>query len=96
MILLQSKEKNYTFDTYKETNGTKLVVLNDNPKDIEIETLIRLDKIIKIEFLNINNENIKKFNITKLPTYIFLREGKEVKRFNKIILSEVQKLNECK
>lgn len=96
MILLQSKEKNYTFDTYKETNETKLVVLNDNPKDIEIETLIRLDKIIKIEFLNINNENIKKFNITKLPTYIFLREGNEVKRFNKIILSEVQKLNECK
>ena len=96
MILLQSKEKNYTFDTYKETNETKLVVLNDNPKDIEIETLIRLDKIIKIEFLNINNENIKKFNINKLPTYIFLREGKEVKRFNKIILSEVQKLNECK
>lgn len=96
MILLQSKSRNYTFNTYSENSETKLVVINDNLKDIEVETLLRLEEIVRIEFLDINNGNIKKFNITKLPTYIFLRECKEVKRFNKIILSEVQKLNECK
>lgn len=93
MILLQSKSKNYTFNTYSENSETKLVVINDNLKDIEIETLLRLEEIVRIEFLDINNENIKKFNIDKLPTYIFIKNGNET-RLNHLVYHEVKKLNE--
>lgn len=93
MILLQSKSKNYTFNTYSENSETKLVVINDNLKDIEIETLLRLEEIVRIEFLDINNGNIKKFNIDKLPTYIFIKNGNET-RLNHLVYHEVKKLNE--
>lgn len=93
MILLQSKSRNYTFNTYSENSETKLVVINDNLKDIEIETLLRLEEIVRIEFLDINNENIKKFNIDKLPTYIFIKNGNET-RLNHLVYHEVKKLNE--
>ena len=84
MILLQSKSKNYTFNTYSENSETKLVVINDNLKDIEVETLLRLEEIVRIEFLDINNGNIKKFNIDKLPTYIFIKNGNET-RINHLV-----------
>ena len=93
MILLQSKSRNYTFNTYSENSETKLVVINDNLKDIEIETLLRLEEIVRIEFLDINNGNIKKFNIDKLPTYIFIKNGNET-RLNHLVYHEVKKLNE--
>lgn len=93
MILLQSKSRNYTFNTYSENSETKLVVINDNLKDIEVETLLRLEEIIRIEFLDINNEYIKKFNIDKLPTYIFIKNGNET-RLNHLVYHEVKKLNE--
>lgn len=93
MILLQSKSRNYTFNTYSENSETKLVVINDNLKDIEIETLLRLEEIVRIEFLDINNEYIKKFNIDKLPTYIFIKNGNET-RLNHLVYHEVKKLNE--
>lgn len=93
MILLQSKSKNYTFNTYSENSETKLVVINDNLKDIEVETLLRLEEIVRIEFLDINNGNIKKFNIDKLPTYIFIKNGNET-RLNHLVYHEVKKLNE--
>lgn len=93
MILLQSKSKNYTFNTYSENSETKLVVINDNLKDIEVETLLRLEEIVRIEFLDINNEYIKKFNIDKLPTYIFIKNGNET-RLNHLVYHEVKKLNE--
>lgn len=93
MILLQSKSRNYTFNTYSENSETKLVVINDNLKDIEVETLLRLEEIVRIEFLDINNENIKKFNIDKLPTYIFIKNGNET-RLNHLVYHEVKKLNE--
>lgn len=93
MILLQSKSRNYTFNTYSENPETKLVVINDNLKDIEVETLLRLEEIVRIEFLDINNEYIKKFNIDKLPTYIFIKNGNET-RLNHLVYHEVKKLNE--
>ena len=93
MILLQSKSKNYTFNTYSENSETKLVVINDNLKDIEVETLLKLEEIVRIEFLDINNGNIKKFNIDKLPTYIFIKNGNET-RLNHLVYHEVKKLNE--
>ena len=93
MILLQSKSKNYTFNTYSENSETKLVVINDNLKDIEVETLLRLEEIVRIEFLDINNGYIKKFNIDKLPTYIFIKNGNET-RLNHLVYHEVKKLNE--
>ena len=93
MILLQSKSRNYTFNTYTENSETKLVVINDNLKDIEVETLLRLEEIVRIEFLDINNEYIKKFNIDKLPTYIFIKNGNET-RLNHLVYHEVKKLNE--
>ena len=93
MILLQSKSKNYTFNTYSDNSETKLVVINDNLKDIEVETLLRLEEIVRIEFLDINNGNIKKFNIDKLPTYIFIKNGNET-RLNHLVYHEVKKLNE--
>lgn len=93
MILLQSKSRNYTFNTYSENSKTKLVVINDNLKDIEVETLLRLEEIVRIEFLDINNGNIKKFNIDKLPTYIFIKNGNET-RLNHLVYHEVKKLNE--
>lgn len=93
MILLQSKSRNYTFNTYSENSETKLVVINDNLKDIEVETLLRLEEIVRIEFLDINNGNIKKFNIDKLPTYIFIKNGNET-RLNHLVYHEVKKLNE--
>lgn len=93
MILLQSKSRNYTFNTYSENSETKLVVINDNLKDIEVETLLRLEEVVRIEFLDINNEYIKKFNIDKLPTYIFIKNGNET-RLNHLVYHEVKKLNE--
>ena len=93
MILLQSKSRNYTFNTYSENSETKLVVINDNLKDIEVETVLRLEEIVRIEFLDINNEYIKKFNIDKLPTYIFIKNGNET-RLNHLVYHEVKKLNE--
>ena len=93
MILLQSKSRNYTFNTYSENSETKLVVINDNLKDIEVETLLRLEEIVRIEFLDINNEYIKRFNIDKLPTYIFIKNANET-RLNHLVYHEVKKLNE--
>ena len=93
MILLQSKSRNYTFNTYSENSETKLVVINDNLKDIEVETLLRLEEIVRIEFLDINNEYIKKFNIDTLPPYIFIKNGNET-RLNHLVYHEVRKLNE--
>lgn len=93
MILLQSKSRNYTFNTYSENSETKLVVINDNLKDIEVETLLRLEEIVRIEFLDINNKYFKKFNIDKLPTYIFIKNGNET-RLNHLVYHEVKKLNE--
>ena len=79
MILLQSKSRNYTFNTYSENSETKLVVINDNLKDIEVETLLRLEEIVRIEFLDINNEYIKK-------SYKFIK-----KRWNKRVCYKSEK-----